>query len=60
MKVNGIATGECVGVVRVIFESADVVSVFIDICDDYPHPFGLLVASFCALSRETKKKLYIV
>ena len=59
MKVNGITTGERVGVVGIVFESADVVVVFIDVSNQHPHPFGLLISPFGLFSCKAKKKLYI-
>jgi hypothetical protein len=55
MKVDGITAGESVGVVRIVLESANVVPVFVDFCDKYPHSFGLLVSPIGIFGSETKE-----
>jgi hypothetical protein len=57
--VDGITAGESVGVVRIAFESANVVPVFVDFSDEYPHAFSFLVPPIGIFGSETKEKFYI-
>ena len=59
MKEDGITAGESAGVVRIVFQSANVVPVFVDFSDEYPHSFSFLVSPTGIFGSETKEELYI-